>query len=62
MRPRPGATVSTPLAWDEVNESLDPSIYTMETVLDRLERRGDLQEGVLTTRQRLGPALRALEG
>jgi bifunctional non-homologous end joining protein LigD len=62
VRPRPGATVSTPLAWDEVNESLDPSIYTMEAALDRLERRGDLHEGVLTTKQRLGPALRALDG
>jgi bifunctional non-homologous end joining protein LigD len=57
----PGATVSTPLAWDEVNEKLDPSIYTMDAVLDRLDRDGDLYEGVLKTRQRLGPALRALE-
>ena len=62
VRPMPGATVSTPLHWDEVDETLDPSIYTMEAVLDRLERYGDLHEGVLTTKQRLGPALRALEG
>jgi bifunctional non-homologous end joining protein LigD len=57
----PGATVSTPLDWDEVNEKLDPSIYTMDAVLDRLDRDGDLYEGVLKTRQRIGPALRALE-
>jgi len=62
VRPMPGATVSTPLDWDEVNETLDPSIYTMEAVLDRLERHGDLHAGVLKTKQRLGPALRALEG
>jgi bifunctional non-homologous end joining protein LigD len=61
VRPVPGATVSTPLHWDEVNEMLDPSTYTMEAVLDRLNRYGDLHEGVLTTRQSLGPALRALE-
>ena len=61
VRPMPGATVSTPLHWDEVNETLDPSIYTMEMVLDRLERHGDLYEGVLKTRQRLGPALHTLE-
>ena len=61
VRPMPGATVSTPLHWDEVNEKLDPSIYTMDAVLDRLDRDGDLYEGVLKTRQRLGPALRALE-
>jgi bifunctional non-homologous end joining protein LigD len=62
VRPMPGATVSTPLRWDEVNETLDPSTYTMEAVLDRLERCGDLHEGVLTTKQRLGSVLRALEG
>jgi bifunctional non-homologous end joining protein LigD len=61
VRPRPRATVSTPLHWDEVNEKLDPSIYTMEAVLDRLDRHGDLYQGVLKTKQRLGPALRALE-
>jgi bifunctional non-homologous end joining protein LigD len=62
VRPMPGATVSTPLDWNEVNETLDPSSYTMEAVLDRLNRHGDLYEGVLKTKQRLGPALRALEG
>jgi bifunctional non-homologous end joining protein LigD len=60
VRPMPGAPVSTPLHWDEVNEKLDPSIYTMEAVLDRLDRHGDLYEAVLKTKQRLGPALRAL--
>src|SRR5262245_1450756 len=58
-RPMPGAPVSTPLRWNEVNEKLDPSAFTMVTVLGRLRRHGDLYEGVLKTRQRLGPALRA---
>ena len=62
VRPMPGATVSTPLHWDEVNETLDPSTYTMEAVLDRLNRHGDLHAGLLKTKQRLSPALRALEG
>ena len=61
VRPMPKAPVSTPLHWDEVNEKLDPSIYTMDAVLDRLDRHGDLHEDVLKTKQRLGPALRALE-
>ena len=60
VRPRPGATVSTPLEWDEVNERLDPGAFTMEAVLARVEERGDLFEGVLTTRQRLDRALKAL--
>jgi bifunctional non-homologous end joining protein LigD len=60
VRPRPGAPVSTPLRWEEVDETLDATAFTMEVVVDRVRRHGDLFEGVLTTRQRLEPALRAL--
>ena len=60
VRPRPGATVSTPLRWDEVNDKLNPAIYSMDVVLDRVKRFGDLYEGVLTTRQSLAKALRAI--
>jgi bifunctional non-homologous end joining protein LigD len=60
VRPRPGAPVSTPLRWDEVNEELDPSAFTMAVVLDRVRRDGDLFEGVLKTRQRIDKALAAL--
>jgi bifunctional non-homologous end joining protein LigD len=59
VRPMPRAPVSTPLRWKEVKESLDPSAFTFDVVLGRLRRHGDLYEGVLKTRQRLGPALRA---
>jgi bifunctional non-homologous end joining protein LigD len=60
VRPMRGAPVSTPLSWEEVNQELDPTIYTMNTVHDRLRRHGDLFEGVLKTKQRLGPALSAI--
>jgi bifunctional non-homologous end joining protein LigD len=60
VRPRAGAPVSTPLRWEEVDEDLDPADFTMEVVLDRIEREGDLFEGVLTTKQPLGKALRAV--
>ena len=60
VRPKAGAPVSTPLRWDEVNESLDPLAFTMDAVLERVAREGDLFEGVLTTRQSLTQALRAL--
>jgi bifunctional non-homologous end joining protein LigD len=60
VRPRAGAPVSTPLRWDEVGEDLDPRDFTMDAVLARVEREGDLYEGVLTTRQSLGEALRRL--
>jgi bifunctional non-homologous end joining protein LigD len=60
VRPRAGAPVSTPLRWDEVDDSLDASALTMDVVLERVRKHGDLFEGVLTTKQRLEPALRAL--
>jgi bifunctional non-homologous end joining protein LigD len=62
VRPRPGAPVSTPLRWEEVNENLDPLSFTMAKALERVRKHGDLFEGVLTTRQRLGEALKALGG
>jgi bifunctional non-homologous end joining protein LigD len=61
VRPRPGAPVSTPLSWDEVDDKLNPSIYTMPVVLERVSTLGDLHAGLLTTRQSLTKALKALE-
>ncbi len=60
VRPREGAPVSTPLRWEEVTEELDPRHFTMEVVLGRIERDGDLYEPVLTRRQSIGAALRKL--
>jgi bifunctional non-homologous end joining protein LigD len=60
VRPRAGAPVSTPLRWEEIDDSLDASAFTMDAVLERIGTHGDLFAGVLTTRQRLEPALRAL--
>jgi bifunctional non-homologous end joining protein LigD len=60
VRPRAGAPVSTPLRWDEVDEGLDPSSFTMDVVLERVRRHGDLFGDVLRTRQRIDRALAAL--
>jgi bifunctional non-homologous end joining protein LigD len=60
VRPRPGAPVSTPLRWDEVNEKLDPAAFTMDVVLERIRKYSDLFAGVLTTKQRIDKALNAL--
>ena len=57
VRPRPGAPVSTPLRWDEVKAGLDPADFTMDVVLRRVAKDGDLFSGVLEGRQSLSQAL-----
>jgi bifunctional non-homologous end joining protein LigD len=47
VRPKPGATVSMPLHWDEVKKGLKISSFNMKNALARLKREGDLFEGVL---------------
>lgn len=42
LRPREGATASTPLSWDEIDGSLDLKDYTIRSVPKRLEKLGDL--------------------
>jgi bifunctional non-homologous end joining protein LigD len=60
VRPRAGAPVSTPLRWEEVVPSLDPATFTMDAVLDRVARDGDLFAGVLGGSQSLTQALKRL--
>lgn len=47
VRPKPGATVSTPLHWIEVNEKLSPQQFTIKNTLKRLKQEGDLWKPVL---------------
>lgn len=42
VRPRPGAPVSTPLAWDELDGRLDPRDFTIRSVPAQLETRAAL--------------------
>jgi bifunctional non-homologous end joining protein LigD len=48
VRPEPGATVSTPLSWSEVEEGgVRAGDFTVRNILERLDQAGDLFEGVL---------------
>ena len=47
LRPKPGATVSTPLEWREVTKKLLPSDFTIKNILKRLDRKGDLWKPVM---------------
>ena len=47
LRPKPGATVSMPLHWDEVKPGLTMRDFTIHNAPDRLREVGDLFTGVL---------------
>jgi bifunctional non-homologous end joining protein LigD len=61
VRPVRGATVSTPLAWDELTDELELIQHTILTVPARVAEKGDLFAPALTDRQDLLPALEELE-
>jgi bifunctional non-homologous end joining protein LigD len=58
LRAKPRPTVSTPVAWDEVDEAAsgDPLSFEAHEVLDRVERLGDLFADTETIEQEL-PAI-----
>jgi DNA ligase D-like protein (predicted polymerase)/DNA ligase D-like protein (predicted 3'-phosphoesterase) len=47
VRPKPGATVSMPLQWDEIKKGLKMNQFTMENTLAQVRERGDLFKPVL---------------
>jgi bifunctional non-homologous end joining protein LigD len=53
-RPAPGAPVSAPIEWDELDDpKLRPDRFTVRTIMDRVQERGDLFRDVLDQHQRL---------
>lgn len=61
VRPREGATVSTPLSWEEVTRDLSPEQFTIRNTFNRLEKMGDLFKPVLGTGIDMRKALKHLQ-
>lgn len=59
VRPRPGAPVSAPVLWEELDE-VRPEDFTIETIWARLQRFGDLFDPVLRGGQTLQAAEEAV--
>lgn len=61
VRPKPGATVSMPLDWDEIKEGLKISNFTISNSLERLNKAGDLWAGIEKINNNLKSALTLLK-
>ena len=62
VRPVPGASVSAPLEWKEVNHQLSPRHFTIENIFQRIKKKGDLFLPILNESNSIDKALKALTG
>ena len=61
VRPKPGATVSAPLHWEEVKKGLSMQSFTIVTMGQRLKEVGDLFKPVLGKGIDMAKALKKIE-
>jgi len=61
LRPKPKAPVATPLLWSEVKNLKDPTVFNIETIFKRLDKKGDLWKGVLGKGIDMAATLKKLE-
>lgn len=47
LRPKPGATVSMPIHWDELKKGLKIANFTIANAIQRIQSNGDIFKGVL---------------
>lgn len=61
VRPKPGATVSAPLSWDEVNNSLKLADYTIHNMRERVKKVADPWKDLTKTKADLKKGLELLK-
>ncbi|SEW05669.1 DNA ligase D [Chitinophaga arvensicola] len=61
VRPKPGATVSMPLDWKEVNEKLKISDFNIHNSLERINEKGDLWHDIKSVKNDLRKVIREIE-
>lgn len=61
LRPKPGATVSMPLHWEEVKKGLQMKDFTIKNAMARIQQEGDLFKPVLGKGINMEKALKKLE-
>jgi len=62
VRPKPGAPVSAPCTWQEIErDAVGPRTFTLGTIADRIAAVGDLWSGLENERRSLREPLAALE-
>lgn len=61
VRPKPGATVSTPLDWAEVTEDLNIKQFTIFNTLERIKQKGELWADITSYTADLKKALKSLK-
>ncbi|MGN6248428.1 MAG: DNA ligase D [Ginsengibacter sp.] len=62
VRPKPGATVSMPLHWEEVKPGLQIKDFTLNNAIARMRNEGDIFKPVLGKGINMKSALKKLEG
>jgi len=58
VRVRPGAIVSTPVGWEELEEGIDPADFTVRTVPARVEEMGDIWTEMMSVENDLAGLMR----
>ncbi len=62
VRPKPGAPVSAPCTWDEIERGeVAPRTFTLRTMAERVAKVGDLWSDMRKRQRSLRPAMKKLE-